>query len=158
MGTDIYRYRRLWFGANLRDTLPVSRSNFRPPERIMAKQRLTEVQLERQHQEQVKDIKANLFRLGQVVHLQGPHSKGWNKQVTIIGPVRNERELQLRESETGRVFFRNRIFLRPVYNNKQEQDTDIRKVEQKNGQDLKGIIVEPGRPKRKIQLPLRFRD
>jgi len=149
---------QILFGTNLRDTLPVSRSNFRPSERIMVEQRLAEVQLERQHQEQVKNIKANAFRLGQVVRLQDPHSKRWNKQVTVIGPGRNERELQLRESETGRVFFRNRIFLRPVYNNKQEQDTDIRKVEQKNGQDLKGIIVEPGRPKRKIQPPLRFRD
>jgi hypothetical protein len=120
----------------------------------MVEQRLTEVQLERQHQEQVKDIKANLFRLGQVVHLQGPHSKGWNKQVTIIGPVRNEQELQLRELETVWVFFRNRIFLRPVYSTKQEQDTDIRNVEQKSCQDLKGILVVPGRPRRKIQLLL----
>jgi hypothetical protein len=146
------------FGTNLRDTLPASRSNFRPSQRIIVEQRLAEIRLERLHQKEIKQVKNTMFKLGQIVRLQDPRSKRWDKQVTIIGPGRNVRELQLRDSETGREFFRNRIFLKPVYNIIQGKDTDIRTAEGKSCQDLKGILVTSGRPKRNTQLPVRFRD
>jgi len=149
---------QILFGTNLRDTLPASRSNFRPSQRIIVEQRLAEIRLERLHQKEIKEVKNTMFKLGQIVRLQNPHSKHWDKQVTIIGPGRNVHKLQLRDSETGREFFRNRSFLKPIYNIKQEKDTDIRKVEGKNCQNLKGILVASGRPKRKTQLPVRFRD
>jgi len=149
---------QILFGTNLRDTLPASRSNFRPSQRIIVEQRLAEIRLERLHQKEIKQVKNTMFKLGQIVRLQDPRSKRWDKQVTIIGPGRNVRELQLRDSETGREFFRNRIFLKPVYNIIQGKDTDIRTVEGKSCQDLKGILVTSGRPKRNTQLPVRFRD
>jgi hypothetical protein len=146
------------FGTNLRDTLPASWSNFRPSQRIIVEQRLAEIQLERLHQKENKEVNHTMFKLGQIVRLQNPHSKHWDKQVTIIGPGRNVHKLQLRDSETGQEFFRNRSFLKPIYNINQEKDTDIRKVDRKNCQNLKGILVALGRPERKTQLPVRFRN
>ncbi len=102
------------FGQDVRDCLPMNRTNLRPDNRFAVEQRLQEVREKRKEKE--NDTKGKremeLLRPGQKVFVQHPATKRWTRTATVVNFGKNNREYIIRDDETERVLRRNRKFLK----------------------------------------------
>jgi hypothetical protein len=102
------------FGQDVRDCLPMNRTNLRPDNRFAVEQRLQEVREKRKEKE--NDTKGKremeLLRPGQKVFVQHPATKRWTRTATVVNFGKNNREYIIRDDEMERVLRRNRKFLK----------------------------------------------
>ncbi len=100
------------FGHHIRDCLPAHREQLVPQQRYEIEKRLQEV---RQFRKPLNTDKFQrelpLLYPGQLVRIQDPRTKRWNKTGTILNFGKNDREYLVRIDNA--VYRRNRIFLKP---------------------------------------------
>jgi len=102
------------FGQDMRDSLPMTRTNLKPDNRFAVEQRLQEVREKRKEKENETKGKREmeLLRPGQKVFVQHPTTKRWKRTATVVNFGKNNREYIIRDDVTDRVLRRNRKFLK----------------------------------------------
>ncbi|MFO0089677.1 MAG: RNase H-like domain-containing protein, partial [bacterium] len=104
------------FGHPIRSLLPAHHSTFAPKWKEIMERREREgekewMMVKERYDKRAKDLKP--LPVGMAVRIQDPKTKRWDRFGTIIA-VGSHRDYQVK-GESGRVYVRNRLFLRPRY-------------------------------------------
>jgi hypothetical protein len=102
---------QILFGQPLRDSIPMSRAHMLPSNRVKVEERLAQVRGEQQKSGQVfRNL--SLLTPGTNVWLQ--HRQRWTRKAEVVSFGRNDREYWVRDLALGKMYRRNRRFLRPI--------------------------------------------
>ena len=115
----------------------------------------------KRYNEKAKPLKP--LQIGQNVRLQDPVTKKWDRFGNIVGIGKN-RDYHVR-LPSGRVFWRNRRFVRPAVieepeedNTKVDEDSAPKQQNVHFNEDIQVRYIPPRRSRRRRQNPSRFKD